>query len=39
MNKFLCAEWVIRIAFAITGIIHLLPLTGLLGRSILERAY
>ncbi len=32
-------EWLIRAAFAITGVIHVLPLVGLLGRAALERAY
>jgi hypothetical protein len=32
-------EWLIRGAFAVTGLIHLLPLAGLLGRAMLERAY
>jgi hypothetical protein len=32
-------EWLIRFAFAATGVIHLLPLVGLLGRPLLERAY
>lgn len=32
-------EWFIRISFAITGLIHALPLLGLLGRPMLERAY
>ncbi len=32
-------EWVIRLSFAITGLIHILPLAGLLGRPTLERAY
>ncbi len=33
------SEWLIRAAFAITGVIHVLPLAGLLGRAALERAY
>lgn len=33
------SEWVIRISFAVTGLIHVLPLGGLLGRPLLERAY
>lgn len=33
------SEWLIRASFAIAGLIHLLPLAGLLGRSALERAY
>jgi hypothetical protein len=32
-------EWLTRGAFAVTGLIHLLPLAGLLGRATLERAY
>jgi hypothetical protein len=32
-------EWLIRLAFAATGVIHLLPVAGLLGRAVLERAY
>ena len=32
-------EWIIRGAFALTGLIHLLPLAGVLGRTALERAY
>jgi hypothetical protein len=32
-------EWVIRLSFAVTGLIHFLPLAGLLGRPLLERAY
>ncbi len=33
------AQWVRRSAFAVVGVIHLLPLAGLLGRSTLESAY
>lgn len=33
------SEWVIRASFAATGVIHALPLGGLLGRAMLERAY
>ena len=33
------SEWVIRLSFAVTGLIHVLPLAGLLGRPLLERAY
>jgi len=33
------AQWVTRSAFAVVGVIHLLPLAGLLGRSTLESAY
>jgi hypothetical protein len=32
-------EWVISLSFAVTGLIHVLPLAGLLGRPMLERAY
>jgi hypothetical protein len=32
-------EWLIRGAFAVTGLIHLLPLAGIMGRATLERAY
>jgi hypothetical protein len=32
-------QWLIRAAFAVTGLIHLLPLAGVLGRATLERAY
>lgn len=32
-------EWTIRASFAIAGFVHLMPLTGVLGRSLLERAY
>ncbi len=32
-------EWVVRLGFAITGIVHALPLAGLLGRGMLERSY
>ena len=32
-------EWLIRLGFAVAGVIHLLPLVGLLGRSTLERGY
>jgi hypothetical protein len=32
-------EWVIRLSFAFTGLIHVLPLAGLFGRPLLERAY
>ena len=39
MNAQPWTEWLIRIAFASAGVIHLLPLAGLLGRPMLERAY
>ncbi len=32
-------EWLIRSSFAITGLIHVLPVAGMLGRPLLERAY
>jgi hypothetical protein len=32
-------EWLIRLGFAVAGLIHLIPLVGLLGRSALERGY
>ena len=32
-------EWFIRIVFGLTGLIHVLPLAGVLGRYMLERAY
>jgi hypothetical protein len=32
-------EWIVRLSFAIAGLIHALPLAGLLGRSMLEQAY
>ncbi len=32
-------EWMIRTSFVVTGLIHALPLAGLLGRAMLERAY
>lgn len=35
----LFSEWFIRISFGLTGLIHVLPLAGVLGRSTLERAY
>jgi hypothetical protein len=33
------SEWLIRLVFGVAGVIHLLPLAGLLGRPLLERAY
>jgi hypothetical protein len=33
------SEWLIRLAFAAAGVIHLLPMAGLLDRPLLERAY
>ena len=32
-------EWIIRLSFAVTGLIHVLPLVGVVGRPTLERAY
>jgi hypothetical protein len=32
-------EWLVRIAFFVSGTIHVLPVAGLLGRGMLERAY
>lgn len=32
-------EWLIRLSFAVTALIHVLPLAGLFGRPLLERAY
>jgi hypothetical protein len=32
-------EWFTRFAFGLAGLIHILPLAGLLGRSKLEKAY
>lgn len=32
-------EWMIRFSFGLAGLIHVLPLAGLLGRPMLERAY
>jgi hypothetical protein len=32
-------EGLMRASFALAGVVHLLPLAGLLGRSALERAY
>ena len=39
MNAHHWTEWLIRLAFVAAGVIHLLPLMGLLGRPMLERAY
>jgi hypothetical protein len=33
------SEWIVRLSFAIAGLIHALPLAGLLGRAMLEQAY
>lgn len=35
----LVQEWIIRLSFAVTGLIHVLPLVGVVGRPALERAY
>lgn len=32
-------ESIIRLSFAVTGLIHILPLGGVVGRPALERAY
>ena len=39
MNAPRWTEWLIRFAFGATGVIHILPVVGLLGRPLLERAY
>jgi hypothetical protein len=39
MNSALAQEWFTRLAFGMAGLIHLLPLAGLLGKSTLEKAY
>lgn len=39
MNAIPWTEWFIRGAFALTGLIHLLPLAGVMGRATLERVY
>lgn len=39
MSEHPWSQWAIRGAFALTGLIHLLPLAGVLGRATLERAY
>lgn len=33
------SEWFVRVAFVLAGLVHLLPLAGLLGKPWLERAY
>jgi hypothetical protein len=38
MSPMTC-EWMIRLSFAGTGLIHILPMAGLFGRPLLERAY
>jgi hypothetical protein len=32
-------EWFLRLTFVVVGLIHLLPLSGVLGRSVLEKVY
>jgi hypothetical protein len=32
-------EWLIRLSFAVAGVIHVLPLAGVLGRAVLEPSY
>jgi hypothetical protein len=32
-------EWLVRLSFAVAGVIHVFPLAGLLGRAVLERSY
>jgi cation transport ATPase len=39
MKMALYQEWFLRLAFLIVALIHLLPLSGALGRSVLEKAY
>jgi hypothetical protein len=39
MSNPVALEWFTRLAFAVVGLIHVLPLAGLLGRSTLEKAY
>jgi hypothetical protein len=39
MSAYPWTEWLTRLAFGAAGVIHLLPLAGLLGRPLLERAY
>jgi hypothetical protein len=39
MNSALMQEWFTRLAFAIAGTVHLPPVAGLLGKSMLEKAY
>lgn len=39
MNTAALQEWVLRAAFCIVGVIHLLPLVGISGRKALETAY
>ena len=33
------SEWMIRLSFAVTRLVHVLPLAGVFGRPLLERAY
>jgi hypothetical protein len=39
MNRVDGIEWLARLVFGVTALIHLLPLAGILGRSVIERAY
>jgi hypothetical protein len=39
MNSIIIQEWFTRFAFAAAGVVHLLPVAGLLGKSMLEKAY
>jgi hypothetical protein len=39
MTTGLFQEWVLRSAFCVVGLIHLLPVVGVSGRKALERAY
>jgi hypothetical protein len=39
MNITVLQEWASRITFCIVGLIHLLPLVGVTGRTALEKAY
>jgi hypothetical protein len=39
MSRIDTIEWANRCAFALVGLLHIVPALGLLGRSTLERAY
>lgn len=39
MTQTPAAEWFVRVVFALVGLVHLLPATGVLGRRVLEKAY
>jgi hypothetical protein len=39
MNRIDGIEWLARLVFGVIALIHLLPLAGILGRSVIERAY